>query len=82
MELIGKSNRALALILPSVTLMAHASIFVVLEAVFWKSWGTSFVAMYNLVAAAASAIGLVGALQVLRLSCTSAFSHAHTARGY
>lgn len=57
-------NRALAILLPSVTLLAHLGIFAVLQAVFAESWGSSFVATYDLVAAAASAIGLMGALQV------------------
>ena len=63
MELTGW-NRALAILLPSVTLLAHLGIFAVLQAVFAESWGSSFVARYDLVAAAASAIGLLGALQV------------------
>jgi hypothetical protein len=56
--------RALAIILPSVTLMAHAASFAVLKSVFAESWGSSFAATYDLFAAAASAMGLLGALQV------------------
>ena len=57
-------HSALAIILPSVTLMAHAVTFVVLEAVFAESWGSSWVATYDLVAAAASVVGLLGAVHV------------------
>jgi hypothetical protein len=53
--------------LPSVTLMAHAVTFVALEAVFAESWGSSWVATYDLVAVAASVIGLWGATQVRRV---------------
>ncbi|KAK7181722.1 hypothetical protein DPSP01_008631 [Paraphaeosphaeria sporulosa] len=55
-------GRALAILLPSVTLMAHAATFVVLEAVFAESWCSSWVATYDLVAAAASVVGLLGAV--------------------
>lgn len=46
--------------------MAHGAIFIVLEAVFAESWGSSWVAVYDLFAAVASAIGLVGTVQVRR----------------
>jgi hypothetical protein len=50
--------------LPSVTLMAHAATFVALEAVFAELWGSSWIATYDLVAVAASVIGLWGAIHV------------------
>ena len=56
--------RALAIILPSVTLMAHATTYIVLKSVFAETWGSSLAATYDMFAAAASAIGLLGALQV------------------
>lgn len=62
-ELTGLRS-ALAIILPSVTLMAHAATFVVLEAVFAESWGSSWVATYDIVAAGASVVGLLGAVHV------------------
>ncbi|KAF9737221.1 hypothetical protein PMIN06_000880 [Paraphaeosphaeria minitans] len=60
-------GRVLAITLPSVTLMAHAATFVVLEAVFADSWGSSWVATYDLVAAAASVVGLLGAVHKRRI---------------
>ncbi|KAF1965586.1 hypothetical protein BU23DRAFT_574740 [Bimuria novae-zelandiae CBS 107.79] len=53
--------------------------FAVLVAVIAESWGTSFVASYDLVAAAASAIGVLGALQRCRiLFATYIITHAIT----
>jgi len=57
-------RRALAIILPLVTLMAHAAAFLILEAVFADTWGTSWCARYNILVVVASAIGLLGAVQV------------------
>lgn len=61
-------GRALAIVLPSVTLMAHTATFVVLESVGSAgTWASSWVAAYDLVAAAASAVGLLGAIQRRRI---------------
>ncbi|KAF2448218.1 hypothetical protein P171DRAFT_208462 [Karstenula rhodostoma CBS 690.94] len=60
-------GRALAIVLPVVTLIAQGVTFVVLEAVFAESWGSSWVATYDLFAAAASVVGLLGAVHKRRM---------------
>ncbi|KAF1961819.1 hypothetical protein CC80DRAFT_531621 [Byssothecium circinans] len=56
-------GRALAIILPSVTLFAHVASFVVLGALSAVSWSTWLCVWYDVVAAGASALGVFGAVK-------------------
>ncbi|KAF2638512.1 hypothetical protein P280DRAFT_471112 [Massarina eburnea CBS 473.64] len=71
-------GRALAIILPSVTLLAHVSSFFILRAFFATSRSTSSCAWYDLVCAIASAMGIFGAIK-RRFHLVSVYAMVHAA---